>query len=114
MGNVYFQIFFPDISLKAPVTKISGAWNIEVNNTLEITKELISEEIRKNQPLAKLKDQIMNYGYRRFHPLYGVQHIVQVTVHSANKYRNKTKLVKPKLLIFHRREASIPNSFLQI
>ena len=82
--------FFPDISLKAPVTKISGAWNIEANNTLEITKELISEEIWKNQPLAKLKDQIMNYGYRRFHPLYGVQHIVQVTVHSANKYRNKT------------------------
>jgi len=80
--------FYPDISLKGPVTKISGALKIEIDNTLEKTKEFMNEEIRKNQPLGTLRDQKVNYGYRRFHPIYGIQHIVQVTVRSANKYRH--------------------------
>ena len=46
--------FYPEISLKAPVTKISGARKIEINNILEKTKEFINEEIRKNRHLGKL------------------------------------------------------------
>lgn len=82
--------FYPDISLKAPVTRIRGALKIEVNNLLEITKEFINEEVRKNRHLGKLKVQEINYGYRRVHPLYGIQHIVHVTVSSAKKHRNNT------------------------
>ena len=83
------KLFYPDLSLKAPVTSIRGALKIEVNNLLEKTKEFTNQEAKKNRHLGKLKDHEINYGYRRFHPLYGIQHVVQVTVINAKKHRNK-------------------------
>ncbi|KAL9976419.1 hypothetical protein ACROYT_G013718 [Oculina patagonica] len=85
------QSFYPETSLKSPMTEIRGALNIEVNNILKITKESINEEIRKNRHLGKLKGQKVNYAYRRVHPLYGTQHIVQVIVKSAKKHLNNTR-----------------------
>jgi len=82
------KLFYPHISSQEPVTKILGALKIEVNNILKKTNEVINEEARKNQHLGKLKDQTINYGYRCVHPLYGLQHIVQLTVISAKKHRN--------------------------
>ncbi|XP_020610208.1 chondroitin sulfate synthase 1-like [Orbicella faveolata] len=82
--------FYPEVSLKAPYTKIRGELKIEVNNILEKAKEFVKEEFWKNPHLGTLKYQQINYGYRRFHPLYGIQHVVQVTVSSTKKHRSKT------------------------
>ena len=81
--------FYADFALKAPVTKILGALKIEVNNILEKEKKVINEEFWKNQHLEKLKDLEIRFGYRRFHPLYGIQHIVQLTAIGAKKHLNK-------------------------
>ena len=83
------KLFYPDLSLKAPIARIRGALKIEINNILEEAKEFANEEIRKNRRLGKLKDQEMNFGYRRFHPLYGIQHVVQLTVIGTKRHRNK-------------------------
>ena len=82
--------FYPDISLNAPFTKILGKMKIEVSNILNKTKEFLKDEFWKNRHLGKLRKQEFHYGYRRFHPLYGIQHIVHVTVRSVKTYRNKT------------------------
>ena len=82
------QLFYPDTSLKSPLAEIRGALNIEVNDLLKKTTEFIVEEARKNRPLGKLKAQQVNYGYRRVHPLYGIQHMVQVTFKSAKRHRS--------------------------
>ena len=34
-----------------------------------------------------MKVQKINYCYRRFHPLYGVEHIMQLTIKTENKVR---------------------------
>ena len=81
--------FYADFGLKAPVTKILGALKIEVNNILEREKKVRNEEFWKNQHLEKLKDLEIRFGYRRFHPLYGIQHIVQLTAIGAKKHLNK-------------------------
>jgi len=92
-----FNLFYTDISLEAPVTKISGALKIEVNNILENIKEVINEDFRNNQHLGKLKNQKIHYGYRRVHPLYGTQHIVQLTVIGIKRSRN-SKTNKPETI----------------
>ncbi|KAL9954162.1 hypothetical protein ACROYT_G041663 [Oculina patagonica] len=60
----------------------------EVNNLLEKTKELVDEEARKNQNIKKLKVQKLSHGYRRIHPLYGLQQIVEVTVNGKIQSNN--------------------------
>ena len=95
---------YPDIGLKAPYTKIRGGMKIEVDNILEKTKEFLNEEFWKNPDLGKLKEKELNYGYRRFHPLYGIQHVLQVTVSSMKKYGSKTAGQKETYqLISHKR-----------
>ena len=83
-----FKSFYADFGIEAPIASIRGALKIEINNILEKTKEVITEEFRKNQHLGKLKNQKLNYGYRCVHPLYGIQHIVQLTVISAKRHRH--------------------------
>ena len=100
MGNVYFQIVLPDFSLKEPVTKILGAPKNEVNNMLEKTKKVINEEVRKNR---HLKDQKINCGYRRVHPLYGIQYIVQVTFFTVKKHHNNLTGETKTIYISHKR-----------
>ena len=82
--------FFPEIGLKAPYTKIRGEMKTEVDNVQEKTKESVNEEFWKNPDLGKLKQQQLNYGYRRFHPLYGIQHVVELTVSGLRKQVSKT------------------------
>ncbi|XP_078352382.1 chondroitin sulfate synthase 1-like [Oculina patagonica] len=76
--------FSTEISLKSP----NRAFKIEVKNLLENTKELVDEEARKNQNIKKLKVQKLNHGYRRIHPLYGLQQIVEVTVNGKIQLNN--------------------------
>ncbi|XP_078352379.1 chondroitin sulfate synthase 3-like [Oculina patagonica] len=83
--------YYGDNSLKISL----GTLNIEVNNSLENTKELVDEEARKNQNIKKLKVHKLNYGYRRIHPLYGLQQIVEVTVNGkiqSNDPSGSTKI----------------------
>ena len=82
--------FYPEIRLKAPYTKMRGELKVEVSNILEKTKEFVNKEFWKNPVLGKFKYQEINYGYRRFHPLYGIQHVVHVTVTSTKKHGSKT------------------------
>ena len=86
--------FYPDISLKAPVTKIRGEMKTEVNLILKKTVEFLTNEFWKNPHLGKLKNQEINYGYRRFHPLYGIQHILQLTVSGVKKQPHQTTGLK--------------------
>jgi len=86
--------FYPDISLKAPVTKIHGEMKTEVNLILKKIVEFLTDEFWKNPHLGKLKKQEINYGYRRFHPLYGIQHILQLTVSSVKKKPRETTRLK--------------------
>ena len=97
--------------LKAPVTKVRGALKIEFNNILEKTKEFTNEEARKNRQLGNLKNQEINYGYRRFHPLYGMQHIVQVTVTSEQKHRNSKTGATKTIPISYERSFYIQRPF---
>ncbi|KAL9954156.1 hypothetical protein ACROYT_G041657 [Oculina patagonica] len=60
----------------------------EINILLEKTKELVNEEARKNQNIKKLKVQKLKHGYRRIHPLYGVQQIVEVLVNGKIQRNN--------------------------
>ena len=103
--------FYSDVSLNAPATKILGALKIEVNNILEKTKEFTNEEVRKNRHLGKLKYQEINYGYRRFHPIYGIQHIVQVTVNSDKKHRNRKTGATKTIPISYERSFYIQQPF---
>ena len=86
--------FYADTKLKSP----HGAliMNIEVSNLLEKTKEFVSEEVRKNRNIKKMKVQKINHGYRRVNPLYGLQHIVQVTV--KGKLKSNTPKGKRKII----------------
>ena len=82
---------YGDNSLKLP----RAALHVEVFNSLEKTKELVAEEVKKNPNIKKLKVQKLNHGYRRIHPLNGLQHIVQVTVSGriqSNNQGGKTKI----------------------
>ena len=71
-------------------TGLSGALEIEVKNSLEKSKELLNKEIRKSRNLRKLAIQKVNYGYRRVHPLYGVQHVIEVAIKSKKRTHNNT------------------------
>ena len=71
-------------------TGLRGALEIEVKNSLEKSKELLNKEIKKTRNLRKLVIQEVNYGYRRVHPLYGVQHVIDVTIKSKNETHNNT------------------------
>ena len=106
-----FKSFYPDFSLEAPVLKIQGALRIEVNNILEKTREFINDEVSKSQHLGKLKYLKINYGYRRFHPLYGMQHIVQVTVTSAKKHRDSKTGATKTIHISYERSFYIQQPF---
>ena len=75
---------------------LRGALNIEISSSLEKTKELIDEEVRKNPNIKKLKLLKLNHGYRRINPLHGLQHILEVTVNGkiqSNKTNGKTKIL---------------------
>ncbi|KAL9954154.1 hypothetical protein ACROYT_G041655 [Oculina patagonica] len=82
---------YGDNNLKLP----RGTLKIEATNSLEKTKELVDEEARKNQNIKHLKVQKINHGYRRIHPLYGLQQIVEVTVNGkiqSNDPSGSTKI----------------------
>ena len=50
--------------------------------------ELLKEEARRTPHPGHTNIQKINYRYRRFHPTYGIQHIMQVTVKTEKKPRN--------------------------
>ena len=102
---------YSDFSLNSPVKKIRGALKIEVSNILEKTKEFTTEEARKNRNLGKLKKQEIKNFYRRFHPLYGIQHIVQVTVNSESKQRNRKTGATKTIPISYERSLYIQQPF---
>ncbi|KAL9953331.1 hypothetical protein ACROYT_G040732 [Oculina patagonica] len=78
------QSLYGDNSLNVPRRTLQ----IEVINSLEKIKGLVDKEARKDQNIKKLKVQKLNHGYRRIHPLYGLQHIVQVTVNRKIQRKN--------------------------
>ena len=80
--------FYFDDMLRAPGTGIRGALRIELKNLLEKNMELLKEEVRKTQHTWNINIQNINYGYRRFHPTYGIQHIMQATVKKEKKIRH--------------------------
>ena len=80
--------FYFDDMLRAPGTGIRGALRIELKDILEKNMELLKEEVRRTQHTWNINIQNINYGYRRFHPTYGIQHIMQVTVKTEKKARN--------------------------
>ena len=106
-----YRSLYSDFGLNAPVKKIRGALKIEVSNILEKTKEFTNEEARKNRNLGKLKNQELNYFYRRFHPLYGIQHIVQVTVNSERKHPNRKAGTAKTIPISYERSFYIQQPF---
>ncbi|XP_068721554.1 chondroitin sulfate synthase 3-like [Montipora capricornis] len=83
-SSLYF-----DGMLRSPGTSIRGALKIELTNTLERNSEFLKEEARRTPHSGSMKIQKVNYGYQRFHPLYGIQHIMQLTVKTEKKIRTE-------------------------
>ena len=81
--------FYSNAMLRSPGTGIRGALKIELRNLLERTKELLKEETTKSPHAGIMKIQKINYGYRRVHPLYGVQYVMQVTVKTEKTIRDQ-------------------------
>ena len=83
--------FYFDEKLLSPGTGIRGAIKIELKDALDRNSDFLKEEARRNSGNMKIyenmKIQRINYGYRRFHPLYGVEHIIQLTIKTENKVR---------------------------
>ena len=81
--------FYFDKMLQAPGTGIRGALKIELSDLMDKNTEFLKEEARGNPRSGTMNIQRVNYGYRRFHPLYGVQHIMHVTVRTEKKIRDE-------------------------
>lgn len=79
--------FYFDEKLRSPGTGIRGALKIEFTNALDRNSDFLKEEARRIPNSGNRKIQKINYGYRRFHPLYGVEHIMQLTVKTEKKVR---------------------------
>lgn len=90
------SLYFDD-KLRAPGTGIRGALKIELVTVLDKNIEFLKEEARRTPNSGNLNIQKLNYGYRRFHPLHGIQHSMQVTVKKDKKIHyeksGRTKLV---------------------
>ena len=94
--------FYFDDMLRAPGTGIRGALKIELTSILEKNMELLKEEARRTPHAGHTNIQKINYGYRRFHPTHGIQHIMQVTVKTEKKTRNgKSTTTKQHNRWFH-------------
>ena len=79
--------FYSDDMLLSPVTSVHGALKIEFNNLLERTTELLEA---RSSPSAENKNiQNINYGYKRVHPIFGVQYVMQMTVKTKKKIRDE-------------------------
>ncbi|KAJ7384946.1 Chondroitin sulfate synthase 1 [Desmophyllum pertusum] len=75
------KALYSDVSLQPPARP--ATLTIELKNLMEKIKELINEErFRKIRSDSRPR---INYGYSRVHPLYGVQHVMQITVDSKKK-----------------------------
>ena len=81
--------FYFDKMLRTPGTGIRGALKIELRDLLDKNMEFLKEEARRTPHSGTMNIQRINFGYRRFHPLYGVQHILEVTVRTEKKIREK-------------------------
>ena len=81
--------FYFDKMLRTPGTGIRGALKIELSGLLDKNTEFLKEEARRMPHSGTMNIQRINFVYRRFHPLYGVQHIMQVTVRTEKKIREK-------------------------
>ena len=79
--------FYFDEKLRSPGTGIRGALKIELTNALNRNSDFLKEDARRTPNSGNMKVQKINYGYRRFHPLYGVEHIMQLTIKTAKKIR---------------------------
>ncbi|KAJ7372405.1 Chondroitin sulfate synthase 1 [Desmophyllum pertusum] len=78
------KALYSDASLQQPARH--AASRIEVNHLIQKITEFINEE--RARKIRYDSSPRINYGYSRVHPLYGVQHVMQVTVDSKKKTRN--------------------------
>ena len=76
--------FLDDNSLKS----VPHALNAELRDSVEKTKELLHEEVRKNPNIKQLKLEKINHGYRRYNPMHGLQHMIEVTVNGKIQRSN--------------------------
>ena len=95
--------FYFDAMLRTPGTGIRGALKIELSNLLDKNTEFLKQEARKTLKSGMMSIKSINYGYRRFHPTYGVQHIMQVTVKTEKKSRDEKREKTKKITTFHNR-----------
>ena len=78
--------FYFDEKLRSPGTGIRGA--IKTHRCIRQEFGLFKRRNSGNMKIYEnMKVQRVNYGYRRFHPLYGVEHIIQLTTKTEKKVR---------------------------
>lgn len=98
--------YYFDVKLRSPGTGIRGALKIELTHLLESTIDHLKEESRRTSHAGNKNVHKIKHGYRRVHPIYGVQYVLQLTVKTQRKIRDhklkKTRTISTlKDRVFH-------------
>lgn len=89
--------YYFDVKLRSPGTGIRGALKIELTHLLESTIDHLKEESRRTSHAGNKNVHKIKHGYRRVHPIYGVQYVLQLTVKTQRKIRDH-KLKKTRTI----------------